>query len=210
MAKDIHIVSHPLVQHKLTLMRQKETSTAKFRMLMREVSLLLGYEVTRNMPLSTQSIETPLTTMQAPILEAKKAALIPILRAGSGILDGMLQLLPTARVGHVGLYRQHGGEHVVEYYCKLPEDLSERDAMVLDPMLATGKSAIACVNRLKESKPKSITFVCLLASPEGIEALHNNHPDVAIYTAAVDEGLDANNYIVPGIGDAGDRLYGTQ
>lgn len=208
--KNVKIIQHPLVQHKLTLMRMKETSTGKFRNLLREISMLLGYEATRKMPLSLKDIETPVAKTKSYMLEKKKLALIPILRAGNGLLDGMLQLLPTAKVGHIGLYRAHGAESVIEYYFKLPDDISQRDALILDPMLATGQSAVAAVSRLKEFKPKSIEFVCVLASPEGIEYFHNFHPDVTIYTAAVDEGLNDKKYIVPGLGDAGDRLYGTQ
>lgn len=205
----VHVIKHPLVQHKLTLMRKKDTSTAKFRTLMREISMLIGYEVTRDMPLTMEMIETPICTTQAPILVKKKTALISILRAGNGILDGFLQLMPTARVGHVGLYREDGARSIVEYYFKVPEDLSSRVAIVLDPMLATGQSAIACVSRLKEVPARSIQFVCLLASPEGLEAFHRVHPDVPVFTASIDEGLNERKYIVPGLGDAGDRLFGT-
>lgn len=206
---EVNEVKHPLVQHKLTLMRKKDTSTVKFRTLMREVSMLLGYEVTRHMPISYADIETPIGPMHAPILEKKKMALVSILRAGQGIIDGMLQLMPTARVGHIGLYRQHGASSIVEYYFKLPQDVSEREVLVVDPMLATGQSAVAAVSRLKEASPRSVQFVCLLAAPEGIEHFHRHHPDTPIYTASVDEGLNEKKYIVPGMGDAGDRLFGT-
>lgn len=208
--KNVHIVKHPLVQHKLTLLRLKETGTGEFRTLMREISILLGYEITRNMPMTQVEIQTALGyTMQAPILEKNKTALIPILRAGNGLLDGLLVLMPTAKVGHIGLYRDSQTKTVVEYYFKLPDDIKTRHALVLDPMLATGQSAAAAVARLKEMKPKSIEFVCLLAAPEGIKFLHEHHPEVNIYTAAVDEKLNTKNYIVPGLGDVGDRLYGT-
>ena len=208
--KNVHVVDHPLVQHKLTLMRQKDTSTSKFRALMREVSFLLGYEATRNLPLETVEIETPITTTQAPLLGSKKTALISILRAGNGLLDGMIQLMPTARIGHVGLYRNESAGAVVEYYLKFPRDIEQRDVIVLDPMLATGHSAVAAVSRLKQAKVQKIDFLCLLASPEGIAYVHENHPDVNIITASVDQGLNENSYIVPGLGDAGDRLFGTQ
>lgn len=207
---NLFIIDHPLAQHKLTLLRKKETNTGDFRTLMRELSMLLGYEVTRQMPLTYEKIETPLATMTAPVLDRKKMALISILRAGNGILDGMLQLIPTARVGHIGLYRDTKSNSVVEYYFKLPEDISSRDALVMDPMLATGQSAVAAVNRLKQANPKTITFICLLAAPEGLKYFHSQHADVPIYTASVDDQLDENDYIIPGIGDAGDRLFGTQ
>ncbi|NRA46764.1 MAG: uracil phosphoribosyltransferase [Oligoflexales bacterium] len=205
----VNEIQHPLIQHKLTLMRKKDTSTGKFRTLMREISMLLGYEVSRDMVLSTEKIETPIAPMEAPVLAKKKMALISILRAGQGIIDGMLQLMPTARVGHIGLYRDAQASNIIEYYFKVPEDISSRDVLVVDPMLATGKSAVAAVSRIKEVSPKSIKFVCLLAAPEGIEYFHKYHSDVAIFTAAVDQGLNEKKYIVPGIGDAGDRLFGT-
>ena len=207
---NITIVDHPLVQHKLSLMRQKETETACFRLLLREISLLLGYEVTRDLALESRKIETPLSEMQAPFLTGKKLALVSILRAGNGLLDGMLDLIPSARVGHVGLYRDPQTLAAVEYYFRVPEDLGNRAVIVLDPMLATGHSAIAAVNRLKEANARHLKMLCLLAAPEGIEALHAAHPDVAIFAAAVDEKLNDHGYIVPGIGDAGDRLYGTK
>ena len=207
---NVTIVDHPLVQHKLSLMRQKETDTARFRLLLRETALLLGYEVTRDLALESRTIETPLSEMQAPFLTGKKLALVSILRAGNGLLDGMLDLIPSARVGHVGLYRDPQTLKAVQYYFKVPEDLGSRVVIVVDPMLATGNSAIAAIDRLKEEDARRIKMACLLAAPEGIEALHAVHPDVAIFAAAVDERLNDHGYIVPGIGDAGDRLYGTR
>ena len=209
MAK-LTIVDHPLVQHKLSLMRQKETETARFRQLLRETALLLGYEVTRDLALENRRIETPLSEMEAPFLTGKKLALVSILRAGNGLLDGMLDLIPSARVGHVGLYRDPQTLKAVQYYFKAPEDLGNRVVIVLDPMLATGHSAIAAISRLKEANARHLKMLCLLAAPEGIAALHAAHPDVAIFAAAVDEKLNDHGYIVPGIGDAGDRLYGTR
>lgn len=203
-------IEHPLIQHKLTLMRQKETSTAKFRQLLEEISLLLAYEVTRELPMATVSIETPFATMDAPMLTGKKLVLISIMRAGQGILDGMLRLIPSARVGHIGLYRDPRMLMPVEYYFKVPNDVSERDMLIVDPMIATGNTAIAAVHRLKETQPQSIKFVCLLAAPEGIKSFHEEHPDVPIFTAAVDHKLDEHGYILPGLGDAGDRMFGTQ
>ena len=207
--KNITLIEHPLVQNKLTLMRKKETSTAKFRNLMRELSLLLGYEVTRHLPTTTQTIETPLAQMEAPCLEGKQIALVSILRAGSGIVDGLLQLMPTAKVGHIGLYRDPQTHSVIEYYCKFPEDISNRRVLLVDPLLATGASAIVAVNRLKQAKPKSIQFLCVVAAPEGVRYFNEQHPDVSIYTAAVDEKLNDQKYIIPGLGDAGDRIFGT-
>ncbi len=210
MSDKVTVVEHPLVQHKLGLMRRKETSTAEFRQLLREISLLLGYEVTRDLPLTTEEIETPLTKMDAPRLEGKKLVLISILRAGNGLLEGMLDLVPSARVGHVGLYRDPETLVAVEYYFKVPQDLSDRLVIVVDPMLATGNSAAAALSRIKEEGAHDIKFVCLLAAPEGIKALREAHPDVPIYTAAIDDHLNDHGYIVPGLGDAGDRLYGTK
>ncbi len=210
MDKNLTIVDHPLVRHKLTLMRRKETPTADFRRLLREISLLLAYEVMRDLPLTMSEIETPLAKMRAPVLEGKKLCLVSILRAGNGLLEGMLDLVPSARVGHVGLYRDPETLVAIEYYYKVPEQLEDRRVIIVDPMLATGNSAIAAVQRVKESSPQSIKFVCLLAAPEGIEAFHDEHPDVPIFTAAVDERLDEHGYIVPGLGDAGDRVYGTK
>lgn len=210
MSDSIHIVSHPLIQHKLTLMRKKETSTAEFRQLAREISLLLAYEVTRDLPITHQNIETPIAEMQAPVLAGKKLCLVSILRAGTGILDGMLDLLPSARVGHIGLYRDPETLQPVEYYFKVPEDLSDRLVIVVDPMLATGHSAVAAVQKLKERGARQVKFVCLLAAPEGVANFNRAHPDVSVYTAALDQRLNDHGYIVPGLGDAGDRLFGTK
>jgi uracil phosphoribosyltransferase len=206
----VTVIDHPLVTHKLSLMRRRDTSTSKFRALMREVSLLLGYEATRDLALEPTEIETPLERGTFPILAGKKLCLVSILRAGNGILDGMLDLVPSARVGHIGIYRQPRTLEAVEYYLKLPEDLPERDAILVDPMLATGNSAIAAISRLVELRARSIKFVCLVASPEGIAALHRVFPEVAIVTAAIDRVLDDHGYILPGLGDAGDRLFGTK
>jgi len=204
------VVDHPHVQHKLTIMRRKGVSTASFRRLMREIGTLLAYEVTRDLPLGTERIETPLTEMDAPILAGKKLVFVPILRAGQGLLDGMLELVPSARVGHVGLYRDPKTLEPVEYYLKLPQDLGARLAIVIDPMLATGNSVAAAVRRLKEIGATSIKVACLLAAPEGLARFHREHPDIDVYTAAVDSHLDSHGYIVPGLGDAGDRLFGTK
>ena len=210
MAGQVVVINHPLVQHKLTLMRSKETSTGTFRTLLREISLLLGYEVCRDLPLSMVDIETPIAAMKAPMLDGKKVVLVSILRAGSGILDGMLEILPSARVGHVGLYRDPKTLTAVEYYFKVPNEMNGRDCIVVDPMLATGNSAVAAVDRIKETGPRSIKFVCLLTCPEGLQTFHASHPDVPVYTAGVDERLNEKSYIVPGLGDAGDRLFGTK
>src|SRR3954467_11429686 len=210
MAGTVHVIDHPLVQHKLSLMRSKETSTSTFRNLLREISMLLAYEVCRDMPTTRTDIETPIAKMSAPMLHGKKIVIISILRAGNGILDGMLEILPSARVGHIGLYRDPKTLAAVEYYYKVPDNMGDRDAIVVDPMLATGNSAVAAVDRLKESGPRSIKFVCLLTCPEGIRVFHAAHPDVPIYTASIDEALNAKSYIVPGLGDAGDRLFGTK
>jgi uracil phosphoribosyltransferase len=205
------LIDHPLVQHKLTIMRHVETHTQDFRRLLKEIAMLLAYEVTRDLPLKKQKIKTPLAEMEAPMLAAdKKMVIVSILRAGQGLLDGMIELIPTAKVGHIGLYREPTTLTAVEYYLKLPLDVEHRDMLVVDPMLATGNSAVAAVDRLKEANPASIKFVCLLAAPEGIQHFHEQHPDVPIYTAAIDECLDDHGYIVPGLGDAGDRLYGTR
>jgi uracil phosphoribosyltransferase len=206
----VHVIDHPLVQHKLTLMRRHHTSTSNFRQLLEEISMLLGYEVTRDLPTTLTEIETPLAAMKAPLLDGKKIVLISVLRAGGGILDGMLKILPSARVGHVGLYRDPDTLEPVEYYFKVPSEMGDRDAILIDPMLATGNSAIAAVRRVKEVGPRSVKFVCLLAAPEGIEKLHAAHPDVEIFTAAVDDYLNDHGYIVPGLGDAGDRMFGTK
>jgi uracil phosphoribosyltransferase len=208
--QNVTVVDHPLVQHKLTLMRKRETTTVKFRQLSREVSTLLAYEVTRDLPLTTTPIETPLAEMTAPTLAGKKLCVVSILRAGDGLLPGMLDLVPSARVGHVGIYRDPESLVAVEYYFKVPEDLQERLVIVVDPMLATGNSAVAAVSRLKEAGAQQIKFVCLLAAPEGVAQFQSVHPDVPIFTAAVDQRLNDHGYIVPGLGDAGDRLYGTK
>jgi uracil phosphoribosyltransferase len=210
MTRLVHHIAHPLVQHKLTLMRQKDRSTNSFRRLLGEISMLMAYEVTRDMPVQMIEIETPLERMQAPVIDGKKTVFVSIMRAGAGFLDGMLNVVPGARIGHIGLYRDPRTLIAVEYYFKMPADMQERDAIVLDPMLATGNSAVAAVDRLKETRPRSIRFVCLLASPEGLAHFHDNHPDVPVYVAAVDRQLDEHGYIVPGLGDAGDRLFGTK
>jgi uracil phosphoribosyltransferase len=211
MAPQVTLIDHPLVQHKLTLMRNAETSTAKFRTLLKEISLLLAYEVTRDLPLKYEPIKTPIAPMYAPILAPdKKLVLVSIMRAGQGILDGMLELIPSARVGHIGLYRDPKTLIPIEYYFKVPQDVDKRDMLVVDPMLATGNSAVAAVERLKSTNPLSIRFVCLLAAPEGIAHFCQVHPDVPIYTTAIDERLDEHGYIIPGLGDAGDRLFGTR
>jgi uracil phosphoribosyltransferase len=206
----VHLITHPLVQHKLTLLRQKDLSTSSFRRLMHEISVLMAYEVTRDMPMQWVEVETPLEKMMSPTIDGKKTVFVAILRAGLGFMDGMLEVVPGARVGHIGLYRDPTTLGAVEYYFKMPRDMSERHAIVLDPMLATGNSAVAAVSRLKETGPKSIAFVCLLAAPEGIAKLQQHHPDVPIHTAAIDRELNDHGYIVPGLGDAGDRIFGTQ
>ncbi|UCH17052.1 MAG: uracil phosphoribosyltransferase [Burkholderiales bacterium] len=208
--RELHVLTHPLIQHKLTLLRQKDRSTNSFRRLLHEIAMLMAYEVTREMPTQLVQIETPLATMQAPMIDGKKTVFVVVMRAGAGLLDGMLEVIPGARVGHVGLYRDPKTLVAVEYYFKMPHDMHERDAIVLDPMLATGNSAVAAVERLKETGPRSIRFVCLLAAPEGIRNFHDHHPDVPVYTAAVDSHLNDHGYIVPGLGDAGDRLFGTK
>ncbi len=204
------VVSHPLVQHKLTLMRLKETPSSEFRQLLREIALLVAYEVTRDLPLTTRPIETPLAEMDAPTLAGKKLCIVSILRAGNGILDGILDLIPSARVGHIGLYRDPETLEAVEYYFKVPADIADRPVIVVDPMLATGHSAIAAVSRLKDRGAVNLRFVCLLAAPEGVLAMGEAHPDVPIFTAAIDSHLNDHGYIVPGLGDAGDRIYGTK
>ena len=207
---NVHVIDHPMILHKLSLMRNKSTSTGEFRRLLREISTLMGYEVTRDLPLTQKRIDTPIAPMDAPALAGKKLCLVSIMRAGSGILDGMLDLLPSARVGHIGIYRDPLTLAAVEYYFKVPEDLSERLCIVVNPMLATGHTAAAAIHRLKESDARRIKYVCLLAAPPGIELLSREHPDVPIYTAAIDETLDERGYIRPGLGDAGDRLFGTK
>ena len=204
------IVNHPLVQHKLTLMRDKNAPTAHFRQLLREIALLLTYEVTRDLPLTTTTIETPLAKMESPILQGKKPVFASILRAGNGLLEGMLDLVPSARVAHIGIYRKPDTLEPVEYYFKAPEDIADRLTIVVDPMLATANSASAAINRLKARGAKDIRFVCLLAAPEGIARFQKAQPGIPIYTAAIDEYLNDHGYIVPGLGDAGDRLYGTK
>lgn len=210
MSREVHIIDHPLVQHKLTLMRKKDTSTKSFRELVHEVSALLAYELTRDMPMQEIEIETPLETTKSRVIDGKKIVLASILRAGNGFLDGMLQIIPGARVGHIGLYRDPETLQAVEYYFKMPQDMHERDVIVLDPMLATGNSAVAAVDRLKQTNPRSIRFVCLVTCPQGIKTFHDAHPDVPVYTPAVDSGLNEHGYIVPGLGDAGDRIFGTK
>jgi uracil phosphoribosyltransferase len=207
---NVHLIDHPLVQHKLTLMRRKDASTNTFRTLLNELSSLMAYEVTRDMPLQDIEVETPLETMTGKTIDGKKLVFVSILRAGNGILEGMLSVVPGARVGHVGLYRDPQTLQPVEYYFKMPQEMEARDIVIVDPMLATGNSAIAAIDRLKKLKPKSIKFVCPLTCPEGIAALQKAHPDVAIYTAAIDRQLNEHGYILPGLGDAGDRIFGTK
>lgn len=204
------VIDHPLVVHKLSLMRDKTTPSAQFRHLLREVSLLMGYEVLRDLATELRDIETPVGPARVPFLKGKKLVLVPILRAGNGLLDGLLELVPSARVGHIGIYRDAATLAAVEYYCKLPDDLAERLAVVVDPMLATGNSAAAAVSRLKEHGARNVRLVCLLAAPEGIAALASAHPEIRVFTAAVDARLNDHGYIVPGLGDAGDRMYGTR
>ena len=208
--KNLHVISHPLVQHKLSLMRNKAASTNSFRRLLNELSTLMAYEVTRDMPTHAVELETPLEKMTGQMIDGKKLVLVSILRAGNGILDGMLSVVPGARVGHIGLYRDPKTLEAVEYYFKMPQDMHERDVVVVDPMLATGNSAVAAIDRVKVLKPRSIKFMCLLTCPEGVITLNKAHPDVAIYTAAVDRQLNDHGYILPGLGDAGDRIFGTQ
>ena len=210
MPSNLQVIYHPLVQHKLSLMRNKSTSTQSFRTLIREVGTLLAYEVTKDLPLIYEEIETPLMKMDAPFLEGKKLCLVSILRAGNGLLDGFMELLPSARVGHIGLYRDPETLAAVEYYMKLPDLINQRLVLALDPMLATGHSSAAAVTRLKENGAENIRFVCLLAAPEGIEYFNKVHPDVPIFVAAIDEKLNDHAYILPGLGDAGDRIFGTK
>ncbi len=207
---NLHIVDHPLIQHKLTLMRQKDVSTKGFRQLLNEISMLMSYEVLRDIPVHDVDIETPLESTTGVEIDGKKLVFVSILRGGSGILDGMLSVMPSARVGHIGLYRDPKTRVAVEYYFKLPSDLRERDVVVVDPMLATGNSAVAAIDRIKEYGPRSIKFVCLLTCPEGVAAMQQAHPEVPIYAAALDRELDEQGYIVPGVGDAGDRIFGTK
>lgn len=208
--RQVHVITHPLVQHKLTLMRRRDASTSTFRSLLNELSMLMAYEVTRDMPTQPIEIETPLERMTGSVIDGKKLVLASILRAGTGILDGMLTVVPGARVGHIGLYRDPATLQAVEYYFKMPDHMQERDVIVVDPMLATGHSAVAAIDRLKTLQPRSIKFLCLLAAPEGVAALHAAHPDVPLFTAAIDRELNSHGYILPGLGDAGDRIFGTQ
>ena len=210
MPADVHHITHPLIQHKLTLMRQKDRSTNSFRRLLNEISMLMAYEVTRDMPTQLIEIETPLETMRSPVIDGKKTVFVSIMRAGAGFLDGMLEVVPGARIGHIGLYRDPATLQPVEYYFKMPSEMDERDIIVVDPMLATGNSAAAAVERLKKLNPRSVKFVCLLAAPEGVATLQKAHPDVPIYTAAIDRELNDHGYILPGLGDAGDRIFGTK
>ena len=204
------LIDHPLVQHKLTLLRRRETPTARFHEVMRELAQLMGYELTRDLPTEDRPVETPLTTFDAPLLTGKKLCLVAVMRAGQGLLDGMRTLLPSARIGHIGLYRDQETLSPVEYFFKVPEDIEERLVILVDPILATGRTAAAAVHRLKDAGAASIKLAVLVAAPEGLRAFHDEHPDVPVFAAAVDEKLDANGYILPGIGDAGDRLYGTR
>jgi uracil phosphoribosyltransferase len=206
----VTVIDHPLIQHKLTLMRRKDTPSAHFRRLLREIGMLMGYAVTRDLPLAAERIATPLMEFDAPVLAGKKLVVVPILRAGEGIAHGLLEILPSARVGYVGLARDPETLAAVEYYFKMPEAMPERDALVVDPMLATGHSAVAAVTRLKSCRPRSIKFLCLIAAPEGIAHFHEHHPDVPIFAASIDRGLDERGFILPGLGDAGDRLNGTE
>jgi len=206
----IHVVSHPLVQHKLTKMRDKETSSANFRRLLREMGLLLGYDATRDLPLVKTRIETPIEATDAPLLDGKKLVIVPILRAGLGLAEGLMDLMPLARMGHIGLYRDPRTLQAVEYYFRTPGDISDRDVIVCDPMLATAHSAIAAVDRLKESGARRIKFICILGSEPGVRAFAEVHPDVPVFAAAIDAKLNDHGYIVPGLGDAGDRLFGTR
>ena len=208
--KKLHVLDHPMIQHKLTIMRRKETGTKDFRELLEEISLLMGYEVTRDFPLEPVEIETPMQTMNAAQISGKKVAIVPILRAGLGMVDGLLRLLPVARVGHIGLYRDHDTHKPIVYYCKLPVDINDRLVIVTDPMLATGGSASDAIQMLKERGCKNIRLMCLVSAPEGVEYVQKMHPDVDIYTAALDERLNEDAYIMPGLGDAGDRIFGTK
>jgi uracil phosphoribosyltransferase len=208
--KNVFLIEHPLVQHKLSVMRSKDTNTNDFRALIREISTLMGYEILSDLPMEEVEIETPLEKMKTKMLSGKKLCIVPILRAGTGFLDGLLQLTPLARVGHIGLYRDPETLVPVEYYLKLPDDMPQRRVIVVDPMLATGNSAVAAVERVKDSEATDIKFMCLIASPEGIKTFHEAHPDVPIYTAAIDRELNSDGYILPGIGDAGDRIFGTK
>ncbi|MEL6544779.1 MAG: uracil phosphoribosyltransferase [Myxococcota bacterium] len=206
----VHLLDHPLILHKLSVMRRVETSTNEFRRLLKEISMMMAFELSRDLPMTHQDIATPIAKMSAPFIEGQKLVVISILRAGTGILDGMLEVIPSARVGHIGMYRDEVSLQPVEYYFKVPEQMHDREVIVVDPMLATGNSAAAAVARIKETEPKRIKFACLLAAPEGIETFHAQHPDVDVYTPSIDMRLNEKGYIVPGLGDAGDRLYGTK
>lgn len=206
----LHVTNHPLIQHKLSILRDKRTGTKQFRELIEEIAMLTCYESTRDLQLTEVTVETPMTTMKSNVIKGHKLAFVPILRAGLGMVDGVLKLVPAAKVGHIGLYRDPVTCKPVEYYCKLPGDISERDVFVLDPMLATGGSAIDAITQIKERNPRNIKFMCIIAAPEGVAALQEAHPDVDIYAAAVDEKLNDHNYIIPGLGDAGDRIFGTK
>ena len=206
----LHIIDHPLVQHKLSLMRSKETSTMKFRDLLKEIAMFMGYEITRDFPLTYEEIETPLMKMNAPKISGKKVVIAPILRAGLGMVDGLTTLIPSARIGHIGMYRDEETLIPHPYYCKLPKDIHERDVIVLDPMLATGGSAVDAIDQIKTKNPRSIKFMCIIAAPEGLKFLTDKHPDVQVYCASLDERLNENGYILPGLGDAGDRIFGTK
>ena len=210
MSKTCSVIDHPLVQHKLTLMRDKKCPAVRFRQLIREIAVILAYEVTRDLPLEEVEIETPLETISASILSGKKLCLVSILRAGNGLLDGMLDLLPSARVGHIGLYRDPKTLEAIEYYYKVPDDISERQVIIVDPILATANSLTAAVTRLKDDSPRQLKVACLLAAPEGVKAFHDSHPEVSITTAALDRQLNEHRYILPGLGDAGDRIFGTR
>lgn len=208
--ENVFVLDHPLIQHKLTLMRDKRTSTKEFRELVAEVSMLMCYEVTRDLPLKDVKVETPLKKTRGKMIDGKKLALVPILRAGLGMVDGMTNLIPMAKIGHIGLYRDPETLNAIEYYCKLPSDVDERDVILLDPMLATGGTVVAAIGFLKERNIKNIKYVCLIAAPEGVRNMHNHYPDIPIFCAGLDEALDENAYILPGLGDAGDRLFGTK
>ncbi|MAZ86972.1 MAG: uracil phosphoribosyltransferase [Cellvibrionaceae bacterium] len=209
MKNNLVVVDHPMIQHKLTIMRDRDTASGKFRSLLKEISLLMGYEATRDLPMTNRSIETPLEEMEAPVLSGKKLCIFSVLRAGDGLLTGLLELVPSARVGHVGLYRDEETLEAVEYFYKGPQQLEDRLCLVVDPMLATGNSAKAAIDKVKSNGAKNIRFICLLASPEGLELLNREHPDVTIYTASLERELNSSGYILPGVGDAGDRLFGT-
>lgn len=208
--ENVFICNHPLVQHKLSILRNKETGPKEFRELVEEITTLLGYEATRDLPLEEVEIETPMGTALVKTVSGRKLGFVPILRAGLGMVDGMLNLVPVAKIGHIGMYRDPVSHQPIDYYCKLPFDIEEREVIVLDPMLATGGSAVDAIDRIKRAKARSIKFMCIIAAPEGVKALHEAHPDVQIYCASLDERLDENKYILPGLGDAGDRIFGTK